>query len=181
MPEAAFLRVVSGWLQPERVHFSLLYNHSLSLSICVCWKHKCLLIHTTKSSDSVISSTQGNKRYGRRSHRRFFCELSLRKWCSVFKECLSSALNLWANIFLNLKLGAWRKQPFCLTKLEYLQSQNLSKHHTGAFFHSLWQQVSASICVFWENHGACCFCGESSDSTVLADKGKTEKEVHIYG
>ena len=28
MPEAAFLRVVSGWLQPERVHFSLLYNNN---------------------------------------------------------------------------------------------------------------------------------------------------------
>ena len=47
----------------------------LCLSICVFWKHSCLLIQARKSPDRVISPTQGNKRYGRSSHRTFFPEL----------------------------------------------------------------------------------------------------------
>ena len=49
--------------------FSFSFWPQLCLSICIFWKHRCLLIHTKKSGDSTILHIQDSNRYGRSSHR----------------------------------------------------------------------------------------------------------------
>ena len=147
MPEAAFLCVFAAFSLKE-THTGSFFSSlqpQLCLSICVCWKHRCLLIHTTKSSDSVISSTQGNKRYGRSSHRRFFCELFSKGMVQCARGVSFLSSEPVGKHFPEPKTQSLkRKQPFCLTKLEYLQSQtcqNTTLGHFSIFYGSKFHQV----------------------------------------
>ena len=122
----------------------------LCLSICVFWKHSCLLIQARKSPDRVISPTQGNKRYGRSSHRTFFPEL-------FSKEMVLCILGV--SLHSSEAVGKCFSEPRTWgLKTKHLQPDG--RAHV-AFLPSSGPQVSSSTCAFWEKHATCHFFTES--------------------
>ena len=147
MPEAAFLCVFAAFSLKE-THTGSFFSSlqpQLCLSICICWNHRRLLIYATKSSDNVLLPSQGNKIYGRSTHRTLCPELFSKGMVQVvLGVSFPSSEPVGKCLPEPRTQGLKRKQPFCLTKLEYFQSQtcwNTILGHFSILYESKFHQV----------------------------------------
>ena len=151
MAEAAFLRVTAGclrslaWKKHTWVHFSLPEDRSFAkvsafsenIGTCILM----LQSHWTGSFGPLRVARGMAEGLTEHSSLNSF----LREWYSVFWECLSLALKLWEKHLTEPRTRSLkRKQPFPLTKLEYLQSptwQNTTLVHFPLLHDSKFHQV----------------------------------------